>query len=103
MDKHQTYEVHGGVRRAKAAWLCGRETIEAQINGGQVFSIPVKDLRSPYKDSIDVSGISGMRWERVLRATQTGRPLPPIEVVPGSRGTTIEEVSVPQNELYLFR
>ncbi len=99
----QLYEIVEGVRRAKAAWLCGRETIEAQISGGPVFSIPIRSLRSPHKDEIDVSGLGGMRWDRVLRGTRAGLPLPPIEVVLGSRGKTIEEVRVPQDELDLFR
>jgi len=32
MDE-QLYEIEEGVRRSKAAWLCGRETIAAQIDG----------------------------------------------------------------------
>ncbi len=99
----QLYEIVEGVRRVKAAWLCGRETIEAQISGGPVFSVPIRSLRSPHKDEIDVSGLGGMRWDRVLRGTRAGLPLPPIEVVLGSRGKTIEEVRVPQDELDLFR
>lgn len=97
------YEIQDGVRPAKAAWLCGRETIEAQINGGRVFFVPLRCLRSPHKDAIDVSGLGGTRWDRVLRGTRSGAVLPPIEVLPGARGKTIEEVRVPQDELDLFR
>ena len=97
------YEIQEGVRRAKAAWLCGQETIEAQVNGGPVFSVPIRNLRSPHKDEIDVSGVGGFRWERTLRGIRTGATLPPIEVLPGSRGKTIEEVRVLLNELDLFR
>lgn len=97
------YEIQEGVRRAKAAWLCGREIIEAQVNGGPVFFVLLRNLRSPHKEEIDVSGIGGMRWERVLRAMQAGLPLPPIEIIPGIRGKTIEEVRVSQDELDLFR
>ena len=103
MDDEQTYEIDNGVRRAKAAHLCGRDKIDAQINGGPVFQVLIRNLRSPYKDAIDVAGISGVRWDRLLRATRAGVPLPPLEVTPGKRGKTIEEVSVPQNELDLFR
>ena len=102
MDE-QLYEIQDGVRRAKAAWLCGRETIEAQINGGPIFPVPFRCLRSPHKDEIDVSGLGGMRWERVLRGTRSGATLPPIEILPGARGKTIEEVRVSQDELDLFR
>ena len=48
MDE-QLYEIQEGVRRTKAAWLCGQETIAAQINSGLVFSIPLRNLRSPQK------------------------------------------------------
>jgi len=102
MDE-QLYEIQEGVRRAKAAWLCGRETIAAQVRSGPVFLVPLRCLRSPHKDEIDVSGLGGMRWDRVLRGTRFGTLLPPIEVLPGSRGKTIEEVRVPQDELDLFR
>ena len=97
------YEIQEGVRRDKAAWLCGHETIEAQINGGRVFFVALRCLRSPHKDEIDVSGLGGMCWDRVLRGTRSGASLPPIGVLPGARGKTIEEVRVPQDELDLFR
>lgn len=103
MDE-QLYEIQEGVRRAKAAWLCGHETIEAQMNGGPVFSVPppAAFVRRT-KDAIDISGLGGMRWDRVLRGTRSGATLPPIEVLPGARGKTIEEVRVPQDELDMFR
>jgi hypothetical protein len=74
-----------------------------QINGGPLFSVSLRCLRSPHKDEIDVSGLGGMRWEQVLRGTRSGAALPPIEVLPGARGKTIEDVRVPQDELDLFR
>lgn len=97
------YEIQEGVRRAKAAWLCGQETLAAQINGGPVFAVPIRALRSPHKEEIDVAGLGGLRWDRVLRGTRAGADLPPIEVLPGVRGKTIEEVRVPQNEIDMFR
>jgi hypothetical protein len=102
MDE-QLYEIEEGVRRSKAAWLYGHETIEAQVNGGPVFAVPLRNLRSPHKEEINLSGVGGFRWQRVLRGTRDGTTLPPIEVLPGSRGKTIEEVRVPQDELDLFR
>lgn len=99
----QLYEIQDGVRRAKAAWLCGQETIEAQVNGGPVFAVPLRNLRSPHKDEIDLAGVGGFRWQRVLRGTRAGAALPPIEVLPGSRGKTLKEVRVSQDELDLFR
>jgi len=80
MDQ-QLYEIQEGVRRAKAAWLCGQETINAQINAGPVFSVPICNLRSQHKDEIDISDPGGYRWERVLRGTRLGAALPPIEVL----------------------
>lgn len=102
MDE-QIYEIQEGVRRAKAAWLCGQNAIQAQVNGGATFSVPLKNLRSPHKDEIDVSGVSGYRWQRVLRGTRAGDMLPPIEILPGTYGKTIEEVRVLLDELDLFR
>jgi hypothetical protein len=103
MDEQQIYEIEDGVRRAKAAWLSGHEQIAARIRSGLVFAVPIRNLRSPHKVSIDISGIGGLRWDRVLRATKAGIPLPPIDILPGTRGKSIEEVSVPDNELDLFR
>lgn len=43
MDE-QLYEIQDGVRRAKAAWLCGYETIPAQIGDDpQVFEMGCKN------------------------------------------------------------
>ena len=47
MDK-QRYEIREGVRRAKAAWLCGHETIRARIgNSDDVVEVLVESLLSP--------------------------------------------------------
>lgn len=102
MDE-QLYEIQEGVRRAKAAWLCGQKAIQAQVNGGAIFSVSLRSSRSPHKDEIAISGMSGFRWQRVLRGTRAGDTLPPIEVLPGSHGKTIEEVRVLLDELDLFR
>ena len=53
MDK-QLYEIQDGVRRAKAAWLRGCETIPAQIGDDlKAFELPLASLRSPHKDFIE--------------------------------------------------
>lgn len=47
MDE-QLYEIQEGVRRSKAAWLCGHKTILAQVDGlGEIVSVPLRCLRSP--------------------------------------------------------
>ena len=47
MDE-QLYEIQDGVRRAKATWLCGYETISAQIgDDAQIVELPLRRLRSP--------------------------------------------------------
>jgi hypothetical protein len=44
MDK-EIYEIVEGMRRAKAALRCGRETITAQIDGyGEVIQVPLSSL-----------------------------------------------------------
>lgn len=58
MDE-QTYEIREGVRRFKAAWLCGHETIAATIGGiGDATQVPVKILLSP-KPVIEDTGPRG--------------------------------------------
>ncbi|MBC8143497.1 MAG: hypothetical protein H7Y38_18870 [Armatimonadetes bacterium] len=97
------YEILEGVRRTKAAYVCGRETIAAQVNGvGAVIAVPIRNLRSP-KDVIETSGVRGLAWERILRATRADVVLPPIEITPGNRGIPIADVSVVENELDAIR
>ena|SRR5665213_2405029 len=103
MDE-QFYEIQDGVRRAKAAWLCGYETIPAQIgDDAQIVELPLLRLRSPYKDFIDTSGPRGADWGLTYRAARRGEIPPPILVEPGDRGATIEEVKVEEDELDAFR
>ena len=103
MDE-QKYEIQDGVRRAKAAWLCGYKTIPAQIGDDlQVVVLPLTSLHSPYKDSIDTSGPRGADWGLTYRAAQRGETPPPILVEFGERGLTIEQVKVEEDELDTFR
>ena len=104
MSEETIYETRDGVRRAKAAWLCGRESISAQIRAiGEVIEVSLANLRSLEKDEISLEGMSGFRWQRTLRGTQAGLILPPIIIELGTRGVTIEEVKVPDDEFNLFR
>ena len=97
------YEIQDGGRRAKAAWLCGWETIPAQINGvGPIFQVQLKDFRSP-KLIIEDNGPRGASWGVILRMTQRDQKLPPIIVVPGTSGTAIADVEVAKDELELLR
>ncbi len=102
MDE-QRYEIQEGVRRAKAAWLCGQETIAARIDGlGDVIEVLIEALRSP-KTRIEDTGPRGGSWGRIYRATQRGDSLPPIFIVPWAAGTPIAEGKVQADELELFR
>ena len=102
MDE-QHYEIREGVRRAKAAWLCGRKTIHAMMgNSDDVVEMPVMSLLSP-KPIIEDIGPRGGDWGRVYRGTQRGDILPPIVVMPGSFGTPIADVGVQYDELELLR
>ncbi len=103
MDE-QLYEIQDGVRRAKAAWLCGHETIPAQIgDDAQVFDLPLTNLRSPHKDVIDTNGPRGADWSKTYRAAQRGEKPPPILVELGNQGPNIEQVKVEEDELDAFR
>lgn len=102
MDE-QLYEIREGVRRAKAAWLCGQKTILAQVEeSNEVVSIPLRCLRSP-KTIIEDYGSRGADWGLVYRATQRGEVLPPIFVAAGAEGIPIADVEVQADELELFR
>lgn len=102
MDE-QLYEIQEGVRHSKAAWLCGRETILAQVDGlGGIISIPLRCLRSP-KAIIEDYGSRGADWGLVYHATQRRDDLPPIVIAAGARGTPIADVEVQADELELFR
>lgn len=102
MDE-QSYEIDEGVRRAKAAWLCGHETIAAQIDGlGEVIQVLISALLSP-KTRIEDNGPRGGSWGTIYRMTQRGAALPPIIINPGTLGTPIAEVEVEADELELFR
>ncbi len=102
MDE-QTYRIDEGVRRAKAAWLCGQETIAAQIDGlDEIIQVPISVLLSP-KTRIEDIGPRGGSWGTIYRMTQRGAALPPIVIVPGTFGTPIAEVEVQADELELFR
>lgn len=103
MDE-QLHEIQDGVRRAKATWLCGHETIPARIRRvGPIVQIALKSLRSPNKDVIDATGVRGMDWGRTYRATQRGEVPPPIYVLPGNTGPTLEEVRIEEDGLDAFR
>ena len=103
MDE-QLYEIQDGVRRAKAAWLCGQETIPAQIGGtGPIIQIALRNLRSPHKDVIDATGVRGIDWGKTYRATLRGEAPPPIRVLPGDQGPMLEEVRIEEDDLDAFR
>ena len=57
--------------------------------------IPIDSLRSPFKSAINMSSRQAAdRFWRIWRAIQAGRSsqLPPIVVVPGSRGTLVQNL-----------
>ena len=58
----KTYEIVEGVRRAKAALRCGRETITARMDGeDDVIQVPISSLLSP-KPLIEDNGPRGASW-----------------------------------------
>ncbi|MBV9852639.1 MAG: hypothetical protein JO250_23510 [Armatimonadetes bacterium] len=99
----QAYQILEGVRRAKAAWLFGRKTIAAKINGvGDVVQVPVERLLST-KDEIETHGVRGLDWGRVYRGTRDNVSLPPIEITPSTQGIPIQDVVVEEENLDVFR
>ncbi len=103
VDSRPLYEILDGVRRSKAAQLCGRETITARENGvGPEIQIPLATLRSP-KGEIDATGVRGLSWGKILRATQNNVILPAIEVARGERGIPLTNVVIAGNDFDAFR
>ncbi len=99
----QVYEILDGVRRSKAALICGHDAIAAQENGvGPEMQIPLDALRSP-KDEIDATGIRGLSWGKILGATQNSVALPPIEVAKGTRGIPLTDVVIAGDDFDAFR
>ncbi|HWW40447.1 RHS repeat-associated core domain-containing protein, partial [Pedobacter sp.] len=89
----QLFEVADGVRRAKAAQQLGYETIDAMDNTGNIFQVPIKNLSSPMKSSIDISNpLNQLRYDRIYNGMKAGDKLPPIYVNPGNRGVSIFNV-----------
>lgn len=102
MDE-QVYEIREGVRRAKAAALCGRETISAQADGShEIIHVALRNLRSP-KTIIEDNGPCGGDWGVIYRMTQRGEYLPPIAIAPGTQGIPLAAVEVAEDELEIFR
>ncbi|KFF03860.1 hypothetical protein IX38_10655 [Chryseobacterium luteum] len=89
----QLFEIADGVRRAKAAEQLGLKTINATDNAGKVFQVPLENLRSPLKSSIDVSTpLNQIRYDRIYESMKAGNKLPPIYVNPGNKGITIPNI-----------
>jgi RHS repeat-associated protein len=90
----QLYEIGDGVRRAKAAEMVGRQTIRAMDNAGRIFEVPIKDLRSPLKEVIDMTNPNEVsRFNKILEGMKLGDDLPPIYVNPGSRGIPVSKIT----------
>ena len=86
------YEISDGVRRAKAAQMLGKETINVMDNSGKTFEVPIKNLRSPYKKFIDISTMENLqRFNNVYELTKI-KELLPIYVNKGNRGIPINEI-----------
>jgi hypothetical protein len=93
-DATKTFEIADGVRRAKAAQQLGYKTIEAVDHTGKVFQVPIKNLTSPLKNSIDISTpINKFRYDMIYNGMKAGEKLPPIYVHPGSRGISIFDIT----------
>ena len=99
MDK--PYEIINGVRRSKAAQMAGHQMIRTRLYAKDAaklireFEVSIERLRSPHKSSIRRVGRGDhIRWQNVMDgARQSPLPFPPIEVVEGSRGVKVKDIS----------
>jgi len=88
------YRIQEGVRRAKAADMCGHTRIRAEVIGaaGQslgIGDVPLDTLRSPKFTIRRITQADETRWNRALAgAQQSILPYPAITVQPGSEGGT---------------
>jgi hypothetical protein len=94
------YRIQEGVRRAKAADMCGqlRTLAEVVSSTGQCLGIgelPLDALRSPKSTIRRITPADETRWNRALAgAQQPVLPYPAITVQPGGeRGTRIRDVT----------
>ena len=100
LSSNKTFEIVDGLRRAKAADLLGYTTINAHILDTESKIIDTRELsldllRSPYKESIDVSHRRKMdRFMEILNEIRSGFSPPPIIVQLGNRGLKISEVKL---------
>jgi len=93
------YRVMEGVRRAKAAQMCGHTRIQAEVvdPNGQSFGecdIPIDALRSPKALIRRITAADETRWRRAIAgARQSVLPYPTITVQPcAEQATKIEDV-----------
>ncbi len=88
-----TFEISDGVRRAKAAEQLGLKSIEAMDYTGKTFQVEIDNLRSPFKNSIDISTpLKLNRYEKIFNGFKSGDKIPPIYVNPGNRGVKIIDI-----------
>lgn len=86
------YRIMEGVRRAKAAHLCGHTQIRVEVidSSGQSLSecdLPLDALRSPKRSIRRITSADENRWNRAMSgAQQTVLPYPPIIVEPSVNG-----------------
>ncbi len=97
-----TYEIQAGVRRAFAALMAGRSTIRAKLFdvAGPFMAeidVPLSQLLSP-KDTVDLTASVAelIRFRLAQNAFYQGTPVPPIEIVAGTRGYPLSSVQVLQ-------
>lgn len=92
----EAYEVLDRVRRAKAAELTGKETINVDIlvDNKLVASkeVPISSLVSPKPNISMTEQKDADRFMTTLQKTQSGSTPPNIQVTPGSNGTSIKDV-----------
>lgn len=86
------YEISDGVRRAKAAQMLGKETINVMDNSGKIFEVTIKSLRSPYKNFIDIRTMENLeRFNNIYELTKI-KELLSIYVNKDNRGIPINEI-----------
>ena len=71
----------------------GKKTIKAELNDGTEIDVPIKNLRSPMKNEIDISSPDKYnRFNNIYNDMLINGQKTPIYVSPGNKGVKIKDI-----------
>ena len=88
--KTYLYEIGEGTRRAYIMNELGYKTIKVEIHSGEIFEVPIKNLRSFFKTSLSKDDRYEVLYNRIKKEGQ----ISPIYVSPGNRGIPVSKIKL---------